>query len=326
MSLRTSPAGSAIHDKKRIEVAAAVLHDDTGRFLLAQRPPGKAYEGYWEFPGGKVEHGESAADAMRRELHEELGIEVDAGSVCPWLTRDFDYEHANVRLRFFRIYRWRGNPHGREGQQFAWQESTALNVAPILPANGPILRALSLPTVYGITHATETGVDVFIEQLQRALVRGLKLIQIREKEMPDDALRIFSRRVIEHAHQQGARVLINGDARLAAELGADGVHLTAALTAALSERPACEWVAASCHNAGELANAIKLGVDFAVMGAVQPTLSHPGAGALGWDGFAQATRNTSIPVYALGGMRQDDLELARLSGAHGVAMLRGAWR
>jgi 8-oxo-dGTP diphosphatase len=312
--------------RRRIEVAAAVIHDAAGRFLLAQRPAGKAYEGYWEFPGGKVEPGESATDAMRRELHEELGIEVDGDSVCPWLTRDFDYEHADVRLRFFRIYRWRGDPQGREGQQFAWQKSTALNVSPILPANGPILRALSLPAEYGITHAGAMGVASFMTSLQHSLVGGLRLIQIREKEMSAHELRPFARRVIAAAHPYGACVLLNGDPQLARDIGADGVHLTAAQTAALTARPACEWVASSCHNAAELAKAIQLGVDLAVMGPVQPTLSHPGAPVLGWDGFAKAIQNTPLPVYALGGMQSNDLESARQTGAHGVAMLRGAWR
>lgn len=312
--------------RRRIEVAAAVIHDADGRFLLAQRPAGKAYEGYWEFPGGKVEPDETGVDAMRRELHEELGIEVDRDSVCPWLTRDFDYAHADVRLRFYRIYHWRGEPQGREGQQFAWQESTALNVSPILPANGPILRALALPAVYGITHAGAMGVAPFMVSLHRALQGGLKLIQIREKEMASPDLRLFARQIIDVAHQHGARVLLNGDPQLARELGADGVHLTAARMAALTERPVGEWVAASCHNASELAKAVLLGVDFAAVGPVQPTLSHPGMPVLGWDGFTQAIQNTPLPVYALGGMQSSDLPSARRAGAHGIAMLRGAWR
>jgi 8-oxo-dGTP diphosphatase len=312
------------HVRRRIEVAAAVIHDTAGRFLLAQRPPGKAYAGYWEFPGGKVEPGESAADAMRRELHEELGITVE--SVCPWLTRDFDYEHADVRLRFFRIYRWRGVPHGREGQSFAWQDNTAaLNVSPILPANGPILRALGLPSEYGITQAAETGIEPFMACLQRALDRGLRLIQIREKEMSAFELRAFARRVIALAHRYGARVLLNGDATLAGEVGADGVHLTAAQTASLTERPALDWVGASCHDSTELFQAVQLGVDFVVLGPVMPTLSHPGAPVLGWEGFAQCIHDTPLPVYALGGMRRGDLEVARQCGAHGIAMQRAAW-
>ena len=234
--------------RRRIEVAAAVIHDVAGRFLLAQRPPGKAFEGYWEFPGGKVEPGESATAAVCRELHEELGIAVDTNTVFPWLTRDFEYPHAAVRLRFFRIYQWRGEPHGREGQRFAWQTADALSVAPILPANGPILRALELPDVYGITQAATMGIDAFNMKLEAALKRGLRLIQVREKTLRADVLRQFATHVVTLSHRHGARVLINGDVQLARESGADGVHLTAAQLQSLTQRPDCAWVAASCHN------------------------------------------------------------------------------
>ncbi len=311
--------------RRRIEVAAAVIHDAAGRFLLAQRPPGKAFEGYWEFPGGKVEPGESAADAMCRELHEELGIQVDGDAVCPWLTRDFEYPHASVRLRFFRIYQWRGEPQGREGQSFAWQSAGTLNVTPILPANGPILRALDLPDVYGITQAEALGIDVFKRKLASALERGLKLIQVREKNMPAEALRRFAADVVKLSHAHGARVLINSDVQLAHDSDADGVHLTSAQLRTLSQRPACAWVAASCHSRAEVEVATRLGVDFAVAGPVAPTPTHPGAAVLGWPGFMACVENTAIPVYALGGMRLQDLDAARRSGAQGVAMLRGAW-
>lgn len=314
--------------RRRVEVAAAVLIDGAGRFLLAQRPPGKAYEGYWEFPGGKVEPGESAAAAMCRELHEELGIDVAVDDICPWLTRDFDYAHAAVRLRFFRIYQWRGELHGREGQRFAWQDMDARgapDVAPILPANGPILRALGLPAVYGITQADAVGVELFMVRLRRALAHGLRLIQVREKNMPPEALANFARAVVGMSHACGARVLINGAPELAREADADGVHLTSAQLMTLRERPPCDWVAASCHNAPELAKAAQLGVDFVVMGPVKPTPTHPGAPVMGWDAFLRNICDTPLPVYALGGMQQADLRDARRSGAHGIAMLRGAW-
>lgn len=321
------PAGSApVGPRKRIEVAAAVLHDSAGRFLLAQRPSGKAFEGYWEFPGGKVETGETAKAAMCRELQEELGIDVDEDAVCPWLTRDFDYPHASVRLRFFRIYRWRGELRGREGQRFAWQSASALNVSPILPANGPILRALELPDCYGITQAEALGMDQFKRRLESALRQGLKLIQVREKNMVPAQLRTFASQVVTLAHQHGARVLINGDAELAAETHADGIHLTALQLASLKKRPACDWVAASCHDREEVEAAVRMGLDFAVVGPVMATPTHPDAQTLGWKGLAACIADTSIPVYALGGLQPADMETARRCGAHGVAMLRGAWR
>src|SRR3954468_1575974 len=164
---------------KRLEVVAAVLQRPDGSFLLAQRPAGKVYEGYWEFPGGKVEPGEEPRDALSRELHEELGIDV--GRAYPWITREYDYEHAAVRLRFFRVTGWSGELHGRENQRFAWQRTDALDVAPLLPANGPILRSLELPAIYGVTNAAETGVELFLSRLEAALARGLRLVQVREK-------------------------------------------------------------------------------------------------------------------------------------------------
>ncbi len=311
--------------RRRIEVAAAVIHDTAGRFLLAQRPPGKAFEGYWEFPGGKVEPGESAAAAMCRELHEELGIDVDIDIVHPWLTRDFEYPHASVRLRFFRIYAWRGEPRGCEGQQFCWQTPSAIDVAPILPANDPILRALTLPDMYGITQATTLGVGPFNARLKVALANGLRLIQVREKAMPADAQRQFAAHVVSQARQHGARVLINGDVQLSRDIGADGVHLTSTQLHSLTQRPDCPWVAASCHSRAEIEAAARLGVDFAVAGPVATTPTHPDALLMGWDGFTECISNNAIPVYALGGMQWHDLPIAKQSGAHGVAMLRGAW-
>ncbi len=308
---------------KRVEVAAAVLINGSGEFLLAQRPAGKVYAGYWEFPGGKVEPGESAAAALTRELREELGVEVD--TAYPWFTRDFDYAHAAVRLRFFRVYDWRGELQGREQQQFAWQRVGAIGVAPVLPANGPILRALELPDTYGITSAADGGSTAFLPRLEAALKGGLRLIQVREKAMGDDELCRFANEVVLLARSHGARVLVNGSPELAAAAGADGVHMTAARLMRCAQRPVVGWCAASCHNDAELQRARDLGLDFVVLGPLAATPSHPGAPALGWTRFAELIGDYPLPVYALGGMRGSDLQQARQHGAHGLAMLRGAW-
>jgi 8-oxo-dGTP diphosphatase len=316
-------ATAAAHGRTRIEVVAAVIVNPRGEFLLAQRPAGKVYAGYWEFPGGKVEPGEDAVTALKRELHEELGI--DATLAYPWLTREFDYPHAAVRLRFFRVLKWSGELHGRERQEFTWQSIRAIAVAPLLPANGPILRALELPGVYGITCAGEVGRDAFTARLRQSVQNGLRLIQVREKHMADDDLRNFAAEVVALARPYGARVLVNGAAEIAAQSGADGVHLTAPHLMAAARRPACDWCGASCHNAAELERARELGVDFVVLGPVAATPSHPHANVLGWPRFAQLIRAYPLPVFALGGMQVDDLDQAWRSGAHGAGMLRGAW-
>lgn len=307
-----------------VEVVAAVIERPDGCFLLAQRPEGKAYAGYWEFPGGKVEPGEPLALALARELHEELGIDVERA--YPWIVRTYAYPHANVRLNFFRVRAWRGEAHGRETQQLSWQHVSALAVAPLLPANGPVMRALQLPSEYAITRAGEIGIEAQLNLLDQALARGLGLIQVREKNMQASDLNRFAAAVIEKARACGAKVLINADIALARRLGADGVHLTSAQLSCLEQRPELDWCAASCHSAADLERAVHFGIDFAVLGPVGATPTHPDAQPLGWEGFAAATQGTALPVFALGGMAPEHMETAWRHGAHGIAMLRGSWQ
>lgn len=308
---------------KVVEVAAAVLQRADGSFLLAQRPADKIWAGYWEFPGGKLEQGESAREALVRELCEELGVEVR--TAYPWLTRVFTYPHATVRLSFFRVTAWEGDLHPHEGQQFSWQLPTAVSVEPILPANAPILRALELPTLYAISNVAELGEEIFLDRLQAKLDEGLRLIQLREKQLARDALKDLAQRVVAMSHRYGAKVLLNADVALAQEVGADGVQLTSLQLAELSERPDVAWCGASCHNAEELRRAEALGCDFALLSPVLPTQSHPGALHLGWKSFTGMVTSSSIPVYALGGLQWEDETVAWQHGAHGIALLRQAW-
>jgi 8-oxo-dGTP diphosphatase len=305
------------------EVAAAVIERADGSFLLAQRPAGKPYSGYWEFPGGKIESGETPARALVRELEEELGIAVT--QACPWITRMYVYTHATVRLHFFRVLGWTGEPHGRENQAFEWQRAEATTVSPMLPANAPVLAALALPKIYAVTNAGEMGVPDFLARLDRALQRGLRLIQFREKTMPKKAARDLFDQVLKRAHAYGARVLINSAHDFARYGMADGTHLSAAELALTSARPAAGLCAASCHNAAELTQAAKLGCDLVVLGPVSATVSHPQDRILGWEGFGSLLAGQPMPVYALGGMHSGDLATAWQHGAHGIAMMRAVW-
>ncbi len=293
-----------------------------GSFLLARRPEGKPYPGFWEFPGGKIEIGESSLAALERELQEELGIQITLA--YPWLTRVFTYTHATVRLHFFRVTTWHGEPQSLENQLLSWQFATDIKVTPVLPANAPILRTLLLPPVYAITQAAEIGTDAALKNITHALQQGVRLFQIREKTMTKDRLRLFAHEVISLAHQYDAKVLINSDIELYWEIGADGVHFTATQLMALSSRPELNWCGASCHNVEELFWAEQLGLDFVVLGPVLPTLSHPVLSTtLGWRKFAALIRNYPLPVYALGGLHPQDLPAIQELGGHGIAMMRG---
>jgi 8-oxo-dGTP diphosphatase len=306
-----------------VEVSVAVILRPDGSFLLAKRPDGKAYAGYWEFPGGKIEPDETGEEALQRELREELGMEATV--IHHWLTRRYDYEHARVRLHFFRVKAWEGEPHPHEGQILAWQQPHAIRVSPLLPANGPILASLKLPPILAISQAEALGQDIFLKRLDAALVKGLRLIQLREKAMPEKDFAALARAVIKRARPYCARVLVNSDENQAASLAADGLHLSAKGLMALETRPAFSLVSASCHDAVELARAAELGLDFALLSPVLPTASHPGAPTLGWARFSELIRDTSLPVYALGGLIPEHLTTAQRHGAHGIAMLRAAW-
>lgn len=304
-----------------IEVVVAVMIKSDGSFLLARRPESKPCEGYWEFPGGKIEPDESRPQALNRELMEELGIQIELS--YPWITLVYTYSHATVQLFFYRIEKWHGEPYAKENQELSWQFADDIKVAPMLPTNLPVLRALSFPPVYQITNAADLGVANTLIKLKNSFQQGTKLVQIREPEMIKDDLCLFAHKVVEIAHCYGVKVLINGDTDLSREIGVDGVHFSSEQLMAATTRPEANLCGASCHNVEELFQAERLGMDFVVLGPVLPTLSHPRAAPMGWRKFAQIIRDFPLPVYALGGMKLEDLTTSWEHGAHGIAMIRG---
>lgn len=307
-----------------VEVAVAVLVREDGRVLLAKRPPGKVYAGWWEFPGGKVEAGETVEHALARELREELAVTA-VRRAYPWITQIYTYPHATVRLHFHRVLAWDGEPHAAEHEALSWEDPASVGVAPMLPANAPVLRAFMLPNEYAITQAGELGEQAFLERFRDRLDGGLRLVQVREPAFSRKQLERFAGRVIVLAHPAGARVLINGDVNLAHALGADGVHLAAYQVSAAGGRPDLPLVGASAHSAAELRAAEGIGVDFAVLGPVRSTPSHSDRAPLGWAAFREFALDSAIPVFALGGVAASDMETAWSCGAHGVAMVRAAW-
>jgi len=323
-----------------IEAAVGIIQHKNGLVLLAERPVGKPWSGYWEFPGGKVETNETPEQALKRELHEELGITVNA--FYPWLTRSFDYPAKydssghlespakTVKLYFFIVVAWQGEPSGLEKQTLSWQNPQQLSVSPMLPANAPILDALSLAPIYAITNLNEMSEELFFKHLKIALDNGLQIIQVREKQLSSAAYQLFAKRVIELASTYNAKVFLNsscvhGDFNLVSKLNASGLHLTGEDLMHLEFRPGNLLCGASCHSAEQLGYAEKLGLDFVVLSPVMPTRSHANAIPLGWDGFTELIKDYALPVYALGGMQVSDLNEARVHGAHGIAMQRGFW-
>ncbi len=310
---------------KPLHIAVGVIEDTQGRVLISQRKPDCAYAGQWEFPGGKVEAGETVEQALRRELHEELGIDVTVSR--PLICFDHRYTDRYVVLDTWRVQRWSGRPESREGQHFAWVAPDDLGRYPLLAANRPITAAVRLPECYLITPEPHPTAN-FLAELRAALAASVRLCRLRAPSLPDAQYFALARQCIGVARGAGAQLLLDRGADQIESLGAHGLHLRAKELSRYTSRPVPStlWLAASCHNRKELEAATRIGVDFAVLGPVQPTPSHAGVTPLGWSQFAALKGSLALPVYALGGMQRSDLETAWLHGGQGIAAIRGLWR
>jgi 8-oxo-dGTP diphosphatase len=314
---------------KLVQVAVAILIRPNGDYLLASRPDGKGWAGWWEFPGGKIEAGETPEHALIRESQEEL--DITPTRIQPWIKRRYDYpathdaEAKTVLLHFFFVSEWQGELQAREGQQFAWQHPQKLNVSPVLPANAPIMQALSLPSVYAISNVEEMGEHAFLQALRKQLDQGLQLLQIREPQLEEDNLSQLSTKVLSLCAPYDCRCLLNSSPEQAVQLGYQGVHLNSQRLMTMTTKPDNLLIGASCHDAEQLQKAQDLKLDFALLSPVLPTPSHPEASGLGWEKFADLLSGLEIPIYGLGGMRPEHVSQAQASGARGIAMQRAIW-
>jgi 8-oxo-dGTP diphosphatase len=307
-----------------VHVVAGVIKDARGRILLTRRTAGRDLAGLWEFPGGKVDPGETPEQALVRELHEELGIH--AGDFESLISVPCAYRDKRIVLDVRRIGAWTGTAVGRERQALAWAPPAKLSSYPMPPADRPVVAALRQSDRYLITPEPGNDLAGFQQALARALRSGVRRVQLRARSLATDALRPLAKTIQKQCRAAGAELLVNGDIALARELGI-GVHLRAAQLRELRERPlpAKFAVAASCHDADELRQADALGVDFAVLGPVAATPTHAERAPLGWSRFAQLREQVSMPIYGLGGLGIADLTAARAHGAQGIAAIRAFW-
>ncbi len=312
-------------DPPIVEVVAGVLQDARGRILLARRTEGRDLAGLWEFPGGKREPDETPEAALIRELHEELGIQVEPGA--PLICVPHRYPHKRLRLDVRRIVSWRGIPKGQEGQALAWVPPGKLFSYAMPDADRPVVAALLQPDRYLVTPAPAADALAWLRSLQQALDAGIQRVQLRASpEMDPARWRVLIIDAVQRCRNAGVDVLINADAALARELGV-GVHLRASQLHELKQRPLANdaLVAASCHSPEDLLRAERLACDFAVLGPVRATSSHPGTTGIGWLKFEELRETTPLPIYAIGGMIPADIESARRHGAQGIAAIRALW-
>ncbi|NGY05783.1 Nudix family hydrolase [Solimonas terrae] len=303
-----------------IEVAAGCLIDTQGRVLIAQRPIGKIAAGQWEFPGGKIEAGESAYEALRRELHEEIGIDIEAAQ--PLIRIVHDYSERRVRLDCWKVLRWRGEPAGREAQALAWVTPQTITDYPILAADAPIISALRLPSDYVFTPPRMTPASL-LSALPR--LPAAALLRLRFPELDDHDYATLAASVLPAAQALGLRVVLDRAPEMVARLGADAWHATDACLRDLDERPDVPLCLASTHGADGLRRARALGFDAAVLGSVSATLSHPGSAVLGLSEASRLTQAANLPVYWIGGLQRDQLASVQQHYAQGIAAIRAYW-
>lgn len=302
-----------------MHVVAGVLVDASGRILIAQRPPGKHLAGMWEFPGGKLEPGESASLALERELEEELGIAVDPATFEALIRVPWRYGDRDMLLEAVLVRGWKGEPKVLDAAAIAWHEAASVDATLLAPADRPILAALRLPRHYAISPA-HASPDEAAAWAHAALDRGERLLQLRLPAEPFETVRGVAAAILPDVRRHGAQLLLNRDVAGAEALGI-GVHLASGQLREWTERPLplSVPVGASCHDAEELELASRLGCDFATLSPVLATTSHPGVEPLGWPRFGRLAEAASLPVYALGGVGPEALPEARMHAAQGVA-------
>ncbi|MCW8889410.1 MAG: Nudix family hydrolase [Sedimenticola sp.] len=308
-----------------IHVAVGVIQDSEGRILLSRRPDHVHQGGLWEFPGGKVERREDLSQALRREIREELGIEVLTHQ--PLITVTHNYPDKQVKLDVHRIVKYAGRPMGMEGQPLEWVAIEQLSDYPMPAADQPICNALKLPDSYLITGDDPADEAAFLGRLEASLNQGVRLVQLRAPGLTSEAYGRLASVVYPLCQRYGATLLANVPVEQVEVVEADGYHLSSQQLLSLSERPIAEdkWLSASCHNPQELQHAGRVGADFVVLSPVLTTTSHPGAEPIGWERFSDLIQHANFPVYALGGMETSMIQQAQASGAQGIAAIRALW-
>ncbi len=305
-----------------VHVAVGVIRNAKGEVLIALRSPQSHQGGLWEFPGGKLEAGENAFGALGRELKEELGLQLQ--SAHPLIKITHQYPDRSVLLDVWSVSHFEGVPSGREGQPVKWVPISALHKENFPPANAPIINTLQLPGEIAITRTAKSRNEL-MAILGALIKKGLPAIQLRQKQLSAAEYADWFHAATRLCQRHQVLLFANASPELSGELNAVAVHLTSRILMQQNQCPVADGVllSAACHNAEQLAHAEALGVHLAMLSPVSTTAKvHDTGQVLGWDGFQALSDQVSLPVYALGGLRRNELGLARRFGAHGIAGIR----
>ena len=313
---------------KIVHVAVAVVEDNDGKFLLAKRPQSSHQGGLWEFPGGKVERDESVVDALKRELHEEAGLELLHAT--PLIQIPHDYGDKSVLLDVWKIEQFTGSAFGKEGQEVCWVDANNFSLYDFPAANKAIIRAIQLPDKYMIT-GEFVDENQLLSRISTSLKKNIKLIQFRAHHLAADFYFDYAKKIHKLCQKHNAKLMLNCSTKNYVKYSAinfsDGIHLSVRELSIFSDIGLKNniMVSASAHNQQELTLAQEKKVDFCVLSPVKKTQSHPDSTPLGWENFKRLCRTATVPVYALGGVASDDLEHSKKIGGQGISAIGAFW-
>lgn len=318
-----------------LAVVVGVVVNGKGEILLAQRAGHQHLAGLWEFPGGKLEPSELPLVGLWRELKEELGI--DLISAEPLIQIHHQYPDKSVLLDVYTVTQFAGEPFGREGQPLAWVNKADLEQFPLPEANLPIVKALQLPSVISISGAAGTPDEWLQKFIQHAQSANHILIRPFDAQQNSWMWQSILQDACAIAQVQNAKIILH--ASLLVKLAGDnisaylnclpkmcvGVHLPSDIAKNWPYRlPVGMFLGASCHSCDDIYQ-LSSAVDYVLISPILRTESHPDTVGLGWGGFASFCRAAKRPVFALGGMQPEHLNLIKQLGGQGVAGIRGFW-
>lgn len=328
--------------KKFVHVAVGVIFDSSdnkGKILIAKRAEHQHQGGLWEFPGGKVEPGESIQIALQRELEEELGLQSSIEDMYPLITIPFHYPDKSVLLDVWTVHNAKDFKQaiseeskgkgffGKEGQPLLWVEPAELADYEFPVANKAIIDALTLPRKIVISQDSNNP-EIILRQIANTLKNHTDIwINLRAPSLDQMEYTQLAMQLYGICHEAGSQLIWNCPLDWYQVAFADGLHLSVANYMEINpakvenvERPipTHQWLSMACHNLPELEVAQEL-ADYVLVSPVHETNTHPQANALTWSGFKVITDKARIPCYALGGMKESEVEPCLQSGGQGIA-------
>jgi 8-oxo-dGTP diphosphatase len=322
--------------KKIVHVAVGVIFDcgptDDGNILIAKRADHQHQGGLWEFPGGKVEEGESASQALQRELEEELGLQCELEDMTPLISIPFHYPDKSVLLDVWAVHNViRFDKRiGKENQPLRWVEKADLKAYDFPAANKAIINALLLPKQIAISQ-DHSDADVILAQVATTLKNHHNVwLQLRAPSLDQLQYTQLAMKLYGICHEAGSKLIWNCPLDWYQVAFADGLHLSRKNYADakthsnnIGQRPIPEhqWLSMACHNLAELEVAHDM-ADYVLVSPVKETSTHRQATPLTWSGFNVISQQARIPCYALGGMNISDITSAVQQGGQGIAAIR----